>query len=383
MSTKVAPMNGYLRVLIVKAMKVDDAMYGRMVGMQQMGATLDLIAEKLKLSRRTVSYNLAAGRPSSRKRKKSKKSPATTQKLLRRRALVKQILTKRVKKQEQLEPSLTLAGRARKNARVPRVQYRHPGGSLRRCRRELASVHQINVSTSTVRRDRIALNLKCKLRGKGPERRLHDEPNRLKWAKKNLRFARAHKHEVVFIDEKLFDSLDCDRYAYVKEGETPPPREVERFPPRVHVVAFIGTGCKALHVFTSPSNVGAPEYREQFLKPNLGKFRNKYVLHDGCGAHRAVEDWLEKQMQRAGILGLVKIPARSPDANLIERMWSIVQQKVSAMGPLTEKELRVFVQRAFDEIPQAVVDRLCASWPRQLEAIIKAAGASTSKPLAH
>lgn len=63
-------------------------------------------------------------------------------------------------------------------------------------------------------------------------------------------------------------------------------------------------------------------------------------------------------------MGLVKIPARSPDANLIERMWSIVQQKVSAMGPLTEKELRVFVQRAFDEIPQAVADRLCASWPR-------------------
>ena len=37
MSTKVAPMNGYLRVLIVKAMKVDDAMYGRMVGMKPAG----------------------------------------------------------------------------------------------------------------------------------------------------------------------------------------------------------------------------------------------------------------------------------------------------------------------------------------------------------
>ena len=59
-----------------------------------------------------------------------------------------------------------------------------------------------------------------------------------------------------------------------------------------------------------------------------------------------------------------------------------MRQKVSAMGPLAEK-LRVFVQRAFDEIPQAVVDRLCASWPRQLEAIIKAAGASASKPLEH
>ena len=369
--------------ILVKVMLVDDALYGRMVGMKEMGATLAAIAKKCKISTRAVSYNLAAGKPSLRRRKVAKKAPATTQKIRDRRALVKTILTKRVKHQERLDPSLTLAGRARKNARVPRVQYRHPGGSLRRCRRELASIHQIHVSTSTVRRDRIALKLHCKRRGKGPERRLNDEPLRLKWAKKNIRFARASKQQVVFIDEKLFDSLDCDRYAYVPEGETPPPREAERFPPRVHVVGFIGTGCKALHVFTSPSNVGATEYRDQFLRKNLENFRGKYVLHDGCGAHRAVESWLQSKMSSAGILGLVKIPARSPDANLIERMWSIVQQKVSAAGPLTEKELRVFVKRAFDEIPQSVVDKLCASWDRQLGAIIKAGGASTSKPLAH
>ena len=99
--------------------------------------------------------------------------------------------------------------------------------------------------------------------------------------------------------------------------------------------------------------------------------------------------------RKAAILGVVqtglernegsKFPARSLNAKLIELMWSRVQQKVGVAGPLTVQAGAgcVFLKRAFDEIPQSVVDKLCASRDRQLGAIMKAGGASTSKPLAH
>jgi hypothetical protein len=44
----------------------------------------------------------------------------------------------------------------------------------------------------------------------GLERRLGDDKKRLAWAKKYLAFAKRHKSDVLFIDEKIFDSLDSD-----------------------------------------------------------------------------------------------------------------------------------------------------------------------------
>ena len=360
-------------------MKVDDTMYGRFLGLKEGGMTISDIAAHCKVARRTVVYNLAHGPPSRRTRaKNSEPSPQVK----KRRNLVKKLISKRVVMTEKLVPKNTLEGRPRRNAKVPRVQHRHPHGSLRKCRRELATKHGINVSKTTIQRDRVASGLVCKRRGRGPERRLGDDKKRLAWAKKYLPFAKRHKSDVLFIDEKIFDSLDSDVFAYVLPGETPPPREAERFPPRVHCVGMIGKGVKILHVFRTPHRVGTQEYREEFLVPHLRKLSGKYILHDGCGAHKGANAWLLSKQAQVKFRGLIQdFPARSPDANLIERMWAIVQPKVGESGPLTEEEMPVYVQRAWDAIPQAVVDALVMSWDRQLGAIIAAKGASTSKPL--
>lgn len=120
--------------VLIQEMKVDDAMYGRFLGLKECGISLSDIASRCKVSRRTVAYSLEKGLPSARTRAKNSKP---SQEIKKRRNLVKKLLSKRVVMVEKLVPKNTLEGRPRRNAKVPRVQHRHPHGSLRKCRRNL------------------------------------------------------------------------------------------------------------------------------------------------------------------------------------------------------------------------------------------------------
>lgn len=363
--------SSFVAGMMTRYKMIDDSKYWRIVGMRAAGATTQQIADAEDLCTRAVFYNLRLGQPTSRKRKPRKQRKA----LQKRRILVRRLLTKRIVVHEQVVPTLNKNGRQRKNSKQARVEYRHPFGSLARCRRELATQHDIVVSRSTIARDRKAAGLVCRKRGKGPERHKGDEQRRMQWAKGKLPFARRSKHLVAFVDEKMFDSLDCDQYAYVKPGEVPPPRERTRFPPRVHVFGMISVGVRFIHVFGDDESVNAQTYREKCLKPMLRLLAGKYLLHDNAGPHSGSEAWLKKRRDNC-LLGLVDMPPRSPDANPIEKMWAIVQRDVSASGPLTAKKLREFVVEKWNGVSQAVVDKLCRAWDRQLGAIVKSKGAT-------
>ena len=355
-------------------MKVTESVFWYIKGLKDADMTLQDISKKAKLSIRAITSNLSRGPPSSRRRKQSKKANPN---LTKRRALVRTLLTKRVMREEQFEPTLNKDGKERKNSRQPRVQTRHPTGSLTRCRRALWNDHGIEVSRSTVRRDRQAVGLSCKRRPKGPERYKGDEERRLKFVTEKLPFARKNASNTLFVDEKLFDSLDCDRFAYVKPGEFAPPREVERFTPRVHVFGMIGVGFRFLHVFDDDEKVDSDAYRKKCLSPNLHIMRKKYFVHDGAGPHKGVKEWLAAQTT----LGIVDFPPRSPDVNPIERIWSLVQQRVSAYGPLTKEQIREYVVQCWNEIPQSTIDKVVKSWPRMMEAVKEKKGMTSCKNL--
>jgi len=121
-------------------------------------------------------------------------------------------------------------------------------------------------------------------------------------------------------------------------------------------------------------HVDSEEY-EAALRKRLRLLKTWFFLHDRAGCHKGVEKWLAKK----NIRGVVNIPARSPDMNPIERMWSVVAKEVSARGPLTEKQLKKFVVAEWKKIPVKTVNKLCSSWPKQLKAVIREKGATVSK----
>lgn len=348
-------------------MKLHD--WWRLSAFREAGRTLEWCSKRLKLSVRCLSDNLRKGAPDKRRRAARKPAAVVAKKLSARRRLVRKLLKKQVKMVEKVSVTYNKDGSVRKNSKQPRVQIRFPTGSLNRCRRALFREHGMEVSRSTIHRDRQHLGLCCKKRPNGPQRFLQDASKRLEYAEQKLPFARKFKKRVRFVDEKIFDSLDSDRYAYVEDDEPAPARERERFGPRVHAFAMIGFGFKFLHMFGENEKVNAEVYRRDCIEPNLQELRKKWLLQDGAGCHEAIVEWLKEN----GV-SIVEHPARSPDCNPVEKLWAILARKVSAYGPLTHAELRRYIRAEFDAIPQSTINSLCCHWPDMLEAVISAKG---------
>ena len=343
--------------------------------MREAGMKLEHIGERLNVCVRAVARNLELGSPANRKvGRKHKKACA---RVVKRRALVKKLLTRRVVKAEDFLPTTNMDGSIRANSKQPRTQTRHPTGTLGRCRRALFESHSIETSVSSIRRDRLAIGLLCRRRGKGPERYAGDEEKRLAHAIEWLPFAKQHRRKVLFVDEKMFDSKDTDTFCYIFPGQVPPAKERSRFPPRVHVFGCIGWNFRSIHVFDVGQKVTAEEYRTSCLVPLLTRLRLRYFLHDGAGPHKGVRSWLEEQEHK----GIIPHPARSPDMNPIERFWAIIQFMVSAHGPLTDVLLKTFVMKCWKDTKTSTINGLVDAWPRMLEAVIANKGATCNKNL--
>lgn len=325
------------------------------------------IQEKMKIPARTLQYNLERGLPSERKKRASRKTP---QRIVKRRTIIKRAITATVVAKEDLPPS------NRSNARIARTQVRQPQGSLENCRRLLATKHNIHVSRGTLFNDVKACGLVCKRRPKGPGRYVGDDAKRLDFARSHLTLARDEGDKVLFVDEKMFDSRNPEMFFYCKPGDAVPARESERFPARVHVFGMIGVGVKKLVFLPDGANVTATSYLSKCLRPNLQLLRNGILLQDNAGAHKGVRNWLETHNIRT-----IRPAARSPDMNPIERLWSILQRRVSKEGPLTVAGLKRFVQQEWDAMPQEDVDNYCRSWGRMLGAVVAKRGATSCKNL--
>lgn len=311
------------------------------------------------------------------KKKSARKSRKPAPHIQKRRRLVHALLTAKETRRENVGVTLNKDGRPRKNSRNARLSVTFPTGSLGLCRRALRTKHNICVSATTVRRDRIAVKLNCRKRPKGTVRYEGDAARRLLYIEQNLSFAEQHVDECVFVDEKVFDSNCSQVFCYCKEGDVPPAREIDRYPVSVHVFGMIGVGFKFLHIFDDGESITSEVYREKCLKPCSREMRRRYFVQDNAGAHVGVRSYLADMCTK----GIIQHPARSPDMNPIERMWSIIRNRVSSEGPLTRVELVRFIKKCWDEISQDVVNRTCRSWARMMRAVRFNKGETVSKNL--
>ena len=67
-------------------------------------------------------------------------------------------------------------------------------------------------------------------------------------------------------------------------------------------------------------------------------------------------------------------PAKSPDLNPIENMWSIVKRRIRVPLSATAEDLKGKIKEAWDEVPQHVVDRLALSFPKRVRTVKKRKG---------
>ena len=105
-------------------------------------------------------------------------------------------------------------------------------------------------------------------------------------------------------------------------------------------------------------------------------------MQDGAPCHtsKATEKWLETNLKKKGasVNGDGKWPVGSPDINPIENLWNFFQNAVIEHEPKTLEEFRgLLVDVWWNDIPQAYIQKLYASMPRRMNAVINADGRVT------
>jgi len=231
----------------------------------------------------------------------------------------------------------------------------------------------VPVSVSTVRRDLIELGfvLRCRRRAVA----FHDGD-----AHARLQFARTCKDtDVLFSDEKVFDTNDhgC-RTEWCYQGQHASVRETARWAPRLHIWGLIGIGVKKLVVLPEGS-ITKEKYKYHCLQrvvvPTMealrAEGRTPVFMQDGARAHTANTNLT--YLSSKDIFPL-QWPARSPDLNPIENFWAHVQREVSIRGPTDENELRAFVLRVWNDIPQSAVDAYVLSFQQRLKECVRMQG---------
>jgi len=134
-------------------------------------------------------------------------------------------------------------------------------------------------------------------------------------------------------------------------------------------------------IYTFHENMNSEMYRDILCDHHLpgarrifGIRQQYFFAHDNDRKHTS-------QLVR-GFLAAVQVrvlpwPAKSPDLNPVENVWSIITQKVHDESPTDVMELEASIHRAAQSIDVNVFRRLVASIPNRLQSVIDAEGWQT------
>jgi transposase len=357
-----------------------DVAYYLALQWQNEGAAIKEIVKRLNSCRATVEYWLRKGQPPSATTRPPNK--ATTKRVSARRSAVERLLGT-------TEKLVGVRFTPKRRIRRERVVVVKKFGSAARIARELTRETGVTVSKTTILRD-LRRERKAYVARRGPCLTDAHKADRVVFARIVLyRTPRVDVLLFVFTDEKWFDSNDGRRWHWLKPHEKVPTQQYDRATPKVMVWAAIGMNGfrRIVRVPSSDRGTGsikinADEY-EKLIKPAVQDMRRLKLImqQDNAPGHTGAINSGFFTKQRVKTLG--GWPANSPDLNPIETLWSILAARVTERGPFGEDQLWEFVRDEFDKLSDELVDSLCESVIRRLQACVRLKGALvTSRELA-
>jgi transposase len=76
-------------------------------------------------------------------------------------------------------------------------------------------------------------------------------------------------------------------------------------------------------------------------------------------------------------LNVLEVPSHSPDLKLIEHLWRDLKIAVQRRSPSILTELERICREEWEKLPKYRCAKLVASYPRRLQSLIAAKGASS------
>jgi len=350
-------------MLYNKKGRMDDVAFALVRDWRARGMSTTIIANRLNVARSTVTRSEeSAVLPSNRPKRVT--ALCTRRNIAVRRKLAKKLAAMSIKK---------VGWRGKSGRAKPMVIFRRIFPSCVSISRELRARYNISCSPTTVRRDLAASGMEARVKPHGPRRKELDVEDR-------VAFATLHKDDdatrYLFSDEKISDCNDHGgRYEWNEKGTKPSHLERERFGAKIMVFGLIGVGVKKLVFLDGAGGDGESArmdhvtYQRKCLQPLMHVLQrpNAIFMQDGARCHT---DAAVLKYLRSKRVEISSWPARSPDLNPIEVMWSRIQYLVDREAPSSVEDLRKFWQNAWDTISQDEVDRLVVSFSDRLKACI-------------
>ena len=221
-----------------------------------------------------------------------------------------------------------------------------------------------------------------------PMLRKGNKQKRLVWARNHKRWTPDQWRKVMFTDEKKFELFGNNLRQYVRR------RKGERYKADC-VLPTVKHGGGSLQVWGSItySGVGslyritdiltAAKYKQILIHHAVPTGRtligNNFVLQqDNDPKHTAsvVKQYLENK-RRDGSLTVLDWPAQSPDMNIIEQVWTYMEQQKVKRAPANLQQLWEVLQDIWRNIPVDFIQKLYDSVPSRVSELYKAKGLHT------
>jgi transposase len=206
-----------------------------------------------------------------------------------------------------------------------------------------------------------------------------DRQKRKKWCRERLNWSVQRWRMVIFSDESNFEIANRKSKTFVRRKNT------EKYLQQ-HLQSRIQKGGGSVGIWgcISGSGVGCHEIYEG----RLNQYRYRDILENALAASRdlfeADQDWLFQQDNApchtahsiteyfAGSnVQLMPWPARSPDLNPIENLWSWMDYQLTKKQITSLEMLKTELTKLWLEIPIKMIENLIESMPRRLAACIK------------
>lgn len=201
-----------------------------------------------------------------------------------------------------------------------------------------------------------------------------------RFARRYLRKSAADLRRICFSDETWLTTAESTgRTQWVPPDTKPIPIEKKSRWNEFSVMVWgcIGIGWRSPLIFLPVKRrsehgellayrLNASDYIRRCLAPivpDLVKHK-KIFQHDGARAHvaKSVVAYFKKKK----VQFIPDFPPYSPDLNPIESLWAELKRRVGEYQPRTQEELKEAGKRAWQEIPQRVVDRHVLHFRRAL-----------------
>jgi len=254
-----------------------------------------------------------------------------------------------------------------------------------------------NVDVQAVRRDLKATEFVYRVRNKVPSRDPKVIQSRYEFTSFWNRRAQLANHiRIVFSDEHTVSLNDHgSRGMYVRLHKDPLlPRERRKLKciARVMIWAACGVGFKSDIIIFPQANVeedgrkkAKMSFRlhvQSYIRRCLSKVvpaltaQSRIFQHDNASPHGrgSLNSSVFLYLERKGVEVMLNWPAHSPDLNMIEFIWPILNKNVSALKPTSLEELIAAVKQGWAQITQAEIDAHCAYFTHRVADVLHANG---------